>query len=65
VSDVTRRDVPSTWPDESLDVVLQKLAARDVETLVVLERRGSPFMIGVITRDQVVRAYDEALRAPA
>jgi CIC family chloride channel protein len=65
VADVTRRDMPTTWPDESLDVVLQKLAARDVETLVVLERRGSPYMIGIITRDQVVRAYDEALRAPA
>lgn len=65
VSDVLRTDLPSTWPDETLDVVFQKLAARDVETLVVLESRGAARMLGVITRDQVVRAYDQALRTVA
>lgn len=65
VSDVVRSELPTTWPDETLDAVLQKLSSRDVETLVVLEHRGSPILLGVITRDQVVRAYDEALRAPA
>jgi CIC family chloride channel protein len=65
VSDVVRTDLPATWPDETLDVVFQKLAARDVETLIVMEERGSRKIVGVITRDQVVRAYDAALRTQA
>ncbi len=65
VSDVVRTDLPSTWPDETLDVVFQKLAARDVETLIVMKERGSRKIVGVITRDQVVRAYDAALRTQA
>lgn len=63
VADIMHTDSPATWPEETLDVVFQKLAARDLETLIVLERRGARAMMGVITRDQVVRAYDEALRA--
>lgn len=65
VSDVMRANPPVTTPDETMDTVLQKLAACDVESVAVLHDRQGQELVGVITREQVVRAYDEALRSPA
>jgi len=41
VSELTRQDLPTVSPDETLDVVLDKFSANDVQCLVVLEQDGA------------------------
>jgi CIC family chloride channel protein len=42
VSELTRTDLPTVSPDETLDAVLDKFSAHDVQCLVVLTETGEP-----------------------
>lgn len=61
VSELQRSDVPTATPDETLDVVLDKFARHDVQSLAVLDAHGEGAVLGLVTRDRLIRRYQAAL----
>jgi CIC family chloride channel protein len=51
----------TAYPDESLNVVLQRMAPRDLSRLPVVSRDHPDKLLGVIRRNDVVRAYNLGL----
>jgi CIC family chloride channel protein len=56
----TSDEILVAYPDESIGTALRRLGVRDVSRLPVLER-GSRRPIGVVRRNDIVRAYNHAL----
>ncbi len=48
------------YPDESLRVALRRMAPGDLSRLPVLDRRHPGRVVGVIRRNDIIRAYDRA-----
>jgi len=61
VRDIMTRKLVTAHPDESLNTVLQRMAPRDLSRLPVVPRDDPGRLIGVVRRNDVVRAYDLAL----
>jgi CIC family chloride channel protein len=61
VNDVMTRQVVTAFPDETLDAVLRKLGPRDLSRLPVVSREDPRRLLGVVRRNDVVRAYNLAL----
>jgi len=66
VSDVTVGDVMThklvtAHPDESLNAALQRMAPRDLSRLPVVSREDPARLLGVVRRNDVVRAYNLGL----
>jgi len=66
VKDVCVRDIMTTGlitacPDESLNAVLLRMAPRDLSRLPVVSREQPDRLLGVVRRNDVVRAYDLGL----
>jgi CIC family chloride channel protein len=61
VGDVMTRNLVTAHPDESLDAVLRRMAPRDLSRLPVVSRDDPGKLLGVIRRNDVVRAYDLGL----
>lgn len=61
VSELERDDLPTVTPDETLDVVLDKFSLHDVYGLAVLDSSGDGRVLGLITRDRLMRRYQKAL----
>jgi len=61
VYELERTDLPTVSVDETLDVVLDKFSLFDVHSLAVLDARREGMVLGVITRDRLMRRYQEAL----
>ncbi len=57
VREIMTRTLLVVYPDESIGVALQRMAARDVGRLPVVERRNPKRLIGIIRRSDIVRAY--------
>ncbi|AKB85894.1 chloride channel protein [Methanococcoides methylutens] len=49
------------YPDESLDVVLKRLAMRDIGRLPVVSRTDEANLLGIITRSDVVKSYNKEI----
>ncbi|MCP4204367.1 MAG: CBS domain-containing protein [bacterium] len=61
VADIaTSGEILVAYPDESMGTALRRLGVRDVNRLPVVER-GSKRPIGVVRRNDIVRAYNHAL----
>lgn len=60
VNELQRSNLPVVDADETLDTVLDKFARNDVHSLAVLDH-SDQHPIGVITRDRLMRAYQQAL----
>jgi len=54
-------EVLVAYPEESVWEALRRLSVRDVGRLPVLENRGSRRLIGLIRRNDIVRAYNLAI----
>lgn len=73
VGDIMTSKLVTAYPDESLNAVLQRMAPQDLSRLPVVSREDPSRLVGVIRRNDVVRAYDlglarrerEALEIPA
>jgi CIC family chloride channel protein len=65
VSDLMTRSVITTFPDETLDVVLRRLGPRDLSRLPVVSRGDPLMLLGDIRRNDVVSAYNLALTRQA
>jgi CIC family chloride channel protein len=58
VRDITTRDVVSVFPDESVGTVLRLMAPRDLSRLPVVTRGDPRRLVGVVRRNDMVRAYE-------
>jgi CIC family chloride channel protein len=57
VKDIATRSLVTAFPDESLQVVLQRMAPRDLSRVPVVSREDQQQLLGVIRRNDIVRAY--------
>jgi chloride channel protein, CIC family len=60
VGDVCTREVLTAYPDESIGSALRRMSVRDVGRLPVVERQHPRRLVGILTRADVIRAYDLA-----
>ncbi len=61
VGDICTRQLLVTFPDETLGTALRRMGIRDIGQLPVVHREGSRQLLGLLTRADIVRAYDSAL----
>lgn len=57
VKDIATRALVTAFPDETLRVVLQRMAPRDLSRIPVVSRDDQRHLLGVIRRNDIVRAY--------
>lgn len=58
VTDVAIEEPISIFPDEPIWVAIQKMSPRDLARLPVVSRDGSNTLCGLISRSDILRAYD-------
>jgi CIC family chloride channel protein len=58
VDDITTRRPVVAYPDESVRAVLERMAPRDLSRLPVVARDDPEKLLGVVRRNDVVRAYE-------
>jgi chloride channel protein, CIC family len=58
VKDIATRDVVSVYPDETVGIALGRMAPRDISRLPVVARDDPRQLVGVVRRNDIVRAYD-------
>lgn len=58
VSDIAVEDPITVFPDEPIWVAIQKMSPRDLARLPVISRDGSGRLCGIISRSDILRAYD-------
>jgi CIC family chloride channel protein len=58
VKDIATRDVVSVFPDETVGTALRRMAPRDISRLPVVSREDPRCLIGVVRRNDIVRAYE-------
>ncbi len=61
VGEVCTRDVLVTYPDETVNMALRKMNARDIGRLPVVSREDHQHLVGWLRRGDVLKAYDVAL----
>lgn len=59
--EIATHDVVVAYPDESLNDALRKLALRDIGRLPVVDRADVTRLLGLITRKNILSAYNLAL----
>ena len=58
VEDVAVADPVTVYPDEPIWTAIQKMAPRDLARLPVVSRDGKGKLLGLISRSDILRAYD-------
>jgi CIC family chloride channel protein len=58
VRHIATRDVVSVFPDDSVGTALQRMAPRDLSRLPVVAREDPRRLLGVVRRNDIVRAYE-------
>lgn len=61
VEDVAVVEPVTVFPDEPIWTAIQKMAPRDLARLPVVSRDGSGSLCGLISRSDILRAYDVAI----
>ena len=61
VNELQRSDLPTVASDDTLDLVLDKFSKYDVQSLAVLDEAKDGVVLGLITRDRLMRRYQRAL----
>ena len=59
ICEISTKDVEVAYPDETLNTVLKRLAAKDIGRLPVVSRKDSRKLLGIITRSDIVNLYDK------
>jgi CIC family chloride channel protein len=57
VRDITTRSVLTIYPDEPMWTALKRLSTRDVGRLPVVDRQNPHRLLGLVRRNDIVRAY--------
>jgi CIC family chloride channel protein len=63
-ADLMRTDIPITHEDESMEIAFQKLSAKDVDSIPVVDPRTRR-LLGVLTRERLMQAYADELSREA
>jgi CIC family chloride channel protein len=58
VRDIATLDVVSVFPDDTVGTALRRMAPRDLSRLAVVARDDLRRLVGVVRRNDLVRAYD-------
>ena len=58
VEDLAVKGPIAVYPDEPIWVAIQKMSPRDLARLPVVTRDGSMRLVGIISRSDILRAYD-------
>jgi CIC family chloride channel protein len=58
IRDLATRDVVSVFPDETVGIALRRMAPRDLSRMPVVARDDPRHLLGVIRRNDIVRAYE-------
>ena len=58
VADLAVEDPITVFPDEPIWMAIQKMSPRDLARLPVISRDGSGRLCGIISRSDILRAYD-------
>ncbi|MBN1147503.1 MAG: chloride channel protein [Anaerolineales bacterium] len=58
VADIATRHLVTVYPDETVGTALQRMAPRDLSRLPVVARDDPRRLLGVVRRNDIVRAYD-------
>ena len=58
VGEITTRDVVTVFPDETVGVALRRMAPRDISRLPVVLREDVHRLVGMVRRNDIVRAYE-------
>ncbi len=58
VGDIATRDVVVAFPDETVADALRRMAPRDLSRLPVVSRADKRRLLGVVRRNDIVRAYE-------
>ncbi len=58
VGDITTRHVVTAYPDETVGTILRRMAPRDLSRLPVVARDDPRHLLGVVRRNDIVRAYE-------
>jgi len=62
VKEIMTRDIIVCYPDENLRTALQKLGGKEIGRIPVVERGNPSHIIGLITREGIIAAYNESLK---
>jgi CIC family chloride channel protein len=62
LGEIMTKDIIVCYPDENLRSALQKLAIKGIGRVPVVERDNPLYLIGLITRENIIDAYSEALK---
>jgi len=60
VSDIASRELVVTYPDETIHEALDKMYAADVGRLPVVERSDPSKIIGILSKHDIIRAFEMA-----
>ena len=58
VVDITTTDIITVYPDQTVGVALRRMAPRDISRLPVVSRDNPRRLLGMIRRNDIVRAYE-------
>lgn len=61
ICEIASREVEVAYPDETLNTVLRRLAAKDIGRLPVVSRNDETKLLGIITRSDIVKLYDKKI----
>jgi CIC family chloride channel protein len=56
------KDIIVCYPDENLRTALQKLGTKEIGRAPVVNRNNPSRLIGLITRENIIDAYNEVLK---
>ncbi len=60
IREIMTKDIATCFPDDTLKAVLQKLGEKDVGRIPVVDRNNIQQLVGLITRENIIKAYHEA-----
>ena len=58
VGEIATRDIISVYPDETVGSALRRMAPRDISRLPVVSREDPRHLLGMVRRNDIVRAYE-------
>ncbi len=61
LEEISSKEVEVAYPDETLNAVLRRLAAKDIGRLPVVSRADRTRLLGIITRSDIVKLYDKRI----
>jgi len=61
IKELATKDVITVHPEEDLDTAMRKIGYRNIEQLPVVDRESHRHLYGIISRRDMVSAYNRAL----